>query len=217
MGLFKKLKSSKNSENDAVSIEEKVERSLIILIDKKLPNLQESLVDRGLNVSTVYNDIEDIKIGLLMQSGNCRVVVIESGLGVFTTVTMREEIKDLLGMCNGDDKKLTVFYTDSVIKSDSIKTPVGKQIDWNLYTTMADVIAKLKEYNETYIMTEDVYSEKLISVEEALKITGDYVEENQTLVNTDGHIPEDSEELRKLAVKNTLDFEDILPNFEVSY
>lgn len=217
MGLFKKLKSSKNSENDAVSIEEKVERSLIILIDKKLPNLQESLVDRGLNVSTVYNDIEDIKIGLLMQSGNCRVVVIESGLGVFTTVNMREEIKDLLGMCNGDDKKLTVFYTDSVIKSDSIKTPVGKQIDWNLYTTMADVIAKLKEYNETYIMTEDVYSEKLISVEEALKITGDYVEENQTLVNTDGHIPEDSEELRKLAVKNTLDFEDILPNFEVSY
>lgn len=217
MGLFKKLKSSKNSENDAVSIEEKVERSLIILIDKKLPNLQESLVDRGLNVSTVYNDIEDIKIGLLMQSGNCRVVVIESGLGVFTTVTMREEIKDLLGMCNGDDKKLTVFYTDSVIKSDSIKTPVGKQIDWNLYTTMADVIAKLKEYNETYIMTEDVYSEKLISVEEALKITGDYVEENQTLVNTDGHIPEDPEELRKLAVKNTLDFEDILPNFEVSY
>lgn len=217
MGLFKKLKSSKNSENDAVSIEEKVERSLIILIDKKLPNLQESLVDRGLNVSTVYNDIEDIKIGLLMQSGNCRVVVIESGLGVFTTVTMREEIKDLLGMCNGDDKKLTVFYTDSVIKSDSIKTPVGKQIDWNLYTTMADVISKLKEYNETYIMTEDVYSEKLISVEEALKITGDYVEENQTLVNTDGHIPEDSEELRKLAVKNTLDFEDILPNFEVSY
>ena len=217
MGLFKKLKSSKNSENDAVSIEEKVERSLIILIDKKLPNLQESLVDRGLNVSTVYNDIEDIKIGLLMQSGNCRVVVIESGLGVFTTVTMREEIKDLLGMCNGDDKKLTVFYTDSVIKSDSIKTPVGKQIDWNLYTTMADVISKLKEYNETYIMTEDVYSEKLISVEEALKITGDYVDENQTLVNTDGHIPEDSEELRKLAVKNTLDFEDILPNFEVSY
>lgn len=217
MGLFKKLKSSKNSENDAVSIEEKVERSLIILIDKKLPNLQESLVDRGLNVSTVYNDIEDIKIGLLMQSGNCRVVVIESGLGVFTTVTMREEIKDLLGMCNGDDKKLTVFYTDSVIKSDSIKTPVGKQIDWNLYTTMADVISKLKEYNETYIMTEDVYSEKLISVEEALKITGDYVEENQTLVNTDGHIPEDSEELRKLAVENTLDFEDILPNFEVSY
>lgn len=217
MGLFKKLKSSKNSENDAVSIEEKVERSLIILIDKKLPNLQESLVDRGLNVSTVYNDIEDIKIGLLMQSGNCRVVVIESGLGVFTTVTMREEIKDLLGMCNGDDKKLTVFYTDSVIKSDSIKTPVGKQIDWNLYTTMADVITKLKEYNETYIMTEDVYSEKLISVEEALKITGDYVEENQTLVNTDGHIPEDPEELRKLAVKNTLDFEDILPNFEVSY
>lgn len=217
MGLFKKLKSSKNSENDAVSIEEKVERSLIILIDKKLPNLQESLVDRGLNVSTVYNDIEDIKIGLLMQSGNCRVVVIESGLGVFTTVTMREEIKDLLGMCNGDDKKLTVFYTDSVIKSDSIKTPVGKQIDWNLYTTMADVISKLKEYNETYIMTEDIYSEKLISVEEALKITGDYVEENQTLVNTDGHIPEDSEELRKLAVKNTLDFEDILPNFEVSY
>lgn len=217
MGLFKKLKSSKNSENDAVSIEEKVERSLIILIDKKLPNLQESLVDRGLNVSTVYNDIEDIKIGLLMQSGNCRVVVIESGLGVFTTVTMREEIKDLLGMCNGDDKKLTVFYTDSVIKSDSIKTPVGKQIDWNLYTTMADVISKLKEYNETYIMTEDVYSEKLISVEEALKITGDYVEENQTLVNTDGHIPEDPEELRKLAVKNTLDFEDILPNFEVSY
>lgn len=217
MGLFKKLKSSKNSENDAVSIEEKVERSLIILIDKKLPNLQESLVDRGLNVSTVYNDIEDIKIGLLMQSGNCRVVVIESGLGVFTTVTMREEIKDLLGMCNGDDKKLTVFYTDSVIKSDSIKTPVGKQIDWNLYTTMADVISKLKEYNETYIMTEDVYSEKLMSVEEALKITGDYVEENQTLVNTDGHIPEDPEELRKLAVKNTLDFEDILPNFEVSY
>lgn len=229
MGLFggkdkesKKVKKQKKGKGNAamsseeVSTQEQTERALILLIDKKLPNLQKSFIERGLNVSVIYNDIEDMKIGLLMQSGYSRIVIVESGLGTFTTTSQRGELKDLIGMCNDEDKRLTVFYTDSVVKSDNIKTNIGKQADWVLYTTIADVIKKLKEYNETYVLTDDVVTDRLLSVDDALQLRGEYVEEANYLVETNEQ-PISIEGLRQLVVRPENNPEALLPEYDVEY
>lgn len=206
---FGKKKKGIETEVETPNID--AEMSLIILTERKLPNLRAFMADQGLNITEVYTDIEEAKIGLLMQSCGCRVAIIETGLGKFTTTAMRIELSDLLGMCDGIEKKVVAFYTDSLIKTDNTK---GKKsnAEWVQYQSTVEVANKLLEYKEKYTVNETVQPEKIESAETLLKIQGLFVGIKENMDLRPNMVEVDVQDL----VCGDKESE-LLPNFEPAY
>lgn len=182
MGLFKKKKTSgeemQSSTEAAQSSSSKSETALLMLVERRIPDMVNYFGQFGIAVEQVYTDIEEAKIGMLIQSGRARMVIVDSGLAHFTTTAMRAEVKDLLGLCDGEDKFGTVFYTDTLLKSDNTKGRKGaNSVDWQPYTGTQGVISRLKSYKEDYVSSGSGNSgEQLPSPQETLSFKGEYVE-----------------------------------------
>lgn len=137
-------------------LEDKVEHInsemiLYVIIDKPIFGLINYFRESGLKVSNIFSDILEAKNAVLMQSEPTRIVVIDTGLGRFTTTTMRAELIDMLGISD-EQNKTTVFFTDSVLKVDTNRAlgKSGKNIDWIQYQSTAIVVATILEYGENY-------------------------------------------------------------------
>ena len=87
--------------------------------------------ESGLNVSRIFKNIADARDELIMQTEPYRLVVVETGLGRFTSTSQRKEIIDLLGICTDEDSRASVFYTDSVLKIDVIRE-LGKDTKYKI-------------------------------------------------------------------------------------
>lgn len=179
----KKFKSSKKEakqKGDKVQKEEEVKtpRNLYLLVEKNTPGIWGYFRGHGAPLKALRSSIEDMTIDMLVETGPCRLVIVEAGQGRFTSTGMRAEFIDLAGMCDGVDKKLTVFYTNSILKSDSGKKALGKQggkIDWKPFTTTLNILEYLKSLGETYIDNgED--NEPVKKLEEALRFKGEAVQ-----------------------------------------
>lgn len=153
--LDKKSKGSKNPKGKDTQAEEEQQTQdmiLYIVMDKSIPGLINFFRECGVKVSNIFDDIVDAKNTVLMQSEPIRIVVVDTGLGKFTTTSMRSELIDMLGIAD-ENSKTTVFYTDSALKVDTIRTlgKSGKKIDWIQYKSTAVVAATILSYNENYI------------------------------------------------------------------
>lgn len=135
---------------------EKPKMMLYLVIDKPVEGLLNYFRMSGVNVSNIYSDIGEAKNEVIMQSDPLRIVIVDTGLGKFTTTTMRAELIDMMGISD-DQNRTTVFYTDSALKVDTLHTlgKSGKDIDWFKYQSTALVVATLLSYNEEYILNSD--------------------------------------------------------------
>lgn len=135
---------------------EKPKMMLYLVIDKPVEGLLNYFRMSGVNVSNIYSDIGEAKNEVIMQSDPLRIVIVDTGLGKFTTTTMRAELIDMMGISD-DQNRTTVFYTDSALKVDTLHTlgKSGKDIDWFKYQSTALVVATLLSYNEDYILNSD--------------------------------------------------------------
>ena len=122
-----------------------------LVIDRPVHGLLEYFRGCGIAISNIFTDIVDARNAVLMQSEPCRIVVVDTGLGRFTTTKTRQELIDMLGICD-ESNKVSVYYTDSVIKIDSMRA-LGKNkagIDWRRYKGTASVVANLLQYGDKY-------------------------------------------------------------------
>lgn len=135
---------------------EKPKMMLYLIIDKPVEGLLNYFRMSGVNVSNIYSDIGEAKNEVIMQSDPLRIVIVDTGLGKFTTTTMRAELIDMMGISD-DQNRTTVFYTDSALKVDTLHTlgKSGKDIDWFKYQSTALVVATLLSYNEEYILNSE--------------------------------------------------------------
>lgn len=218
MGLFsKKKKASKNIEQG--STETKLtELALIMLVERCIPDMKKYFSKFGIEIEQVYTDIEEAKIGMLIQSGKARIVIVDSGLAHFTTTAMRAEVKDLLGLCDGEDKFGTVFYTDTILKSDNTKGRKSTNaIDWQEYTGTQGIIEKLKEYKETYISNSQNDTSDEVSAQEILAFKGESIKPVYSGLDFTGiNIGKLNNVIQKLKESDGLD-ENSLTRFEVKY
>lgn len=208
------LKGRKKKEVQEEQPKDTREMALILLVEKRLPDMRNFFSDKGLNIIEIYTDIEEAKIGLLIQSGACRLVIIEAGLGTFTTTSMRAELSDLLGMCDGVDKKATIFFTDSILKSDNTKGKKVAGVEWTPYDNTVGVINKLLSYQERYTASDE-QSEALKTFNEVMKFTGEPIDEalkNAVRPQSDNIVNE-----LLLLLKSDCSEEDTLPLFEPVY
>ena len=137
----------------------KTDMVLYIIADKKENGLTAYFRESGIKVSAVFDDITDAKNAILMQSMPTRIVIVDSGKGKFTLTKVREDIIDMLGISD-EQNKTTVFYTDSALKVDALRTlgKAGKEIDWIPYKSTHIVAGTILAYKENYVydMEEDV-------------------------------------------------------------
>ena len=131
------------------------ELALYILTERYIPDLAEKAAKCGLYINGIFNNIEETKVAMLIETRPSRLVIVVSGLGKFTRTTTRQELVDLIGLCDVD-KKVTVFYTDSLIKSEVQKVLTRRQgsISWYYYKGTMDVLEKLLELGEKYIKVD---------------------------------------------------------------
>lgn len=135
---------------------------LYCIVDKVLPGMLGYFRNYGLNVSRIFTSIDEARDAILMQVEPCRIIIMDTGTGRFSLMGSRKAIIDLMGISDVDNK-ISVFYTDSVIKSDvSISEEgEGKQIEWYKYRSTADVLAVSlqKKKNENYVFDMEANDE----------------------------------------------------------
>lgn len=137
-----------------VSRQIKEEEMIIYLVtDRPVHGLVNYFRECGVLVSNIYTSIEDARNTILIQAKPCRIIVADTGLGKFTTTKIRQELIDMIGICD-ENNKVTVFYTDSVLKIDSMRElgDVKLNIDWYKYDGTASIVAAVLQYGEKYIL-----------------------------------------------------------------
>lgn len=127
---------------------------LYIICDRENPTMLEYFREYGVNVSRIFTNISKAKDALLMQVNPIKVVLIDTGTGRFSAIGARKEIVDLMGICD-DDARISIYYTDSVIKSEIeyINGIEDKKIHWHKFKSTPDVMHHLlrNKNKENYI------------------------------------------------------------------
>jgi len=156
---------------------------LYIVADKANVGMTSYCRNYGANVSRVFTNIAEARDSLLMQVEPFRVIVIDSGTGRFTNMGARKELIDLLGICDVDTR-ITVFYTDSAIKTDvELSDEVeDKKINWYKYRSTPDIVAHILQNSEKENYILDANSNDNIVVDESiLNIKGLSVKEGKKI------------------------------------
>ena len=173
-GLFSRKQSNSADLDIPVTNKESSEDMVLYIIsDKKQPGLINYFRECGLKVSNVFSDITTAKNSIIMQSMPTRIVIIDSGMGKFTTATMRSELIDMLGISD-EQNRTTVFYTDSALKVDTMSSlgKAGKVIDWIVYSSTHVVAATILNYNESYVYDMEESGEDFDSTDSILSMKG---------------------------------------------
>ena len=115
---------------------------MYVIIDKPIDGMLDYFRNAGLNVSRIFSSIKEARDTVLMQIMKSKMIVVDTGTGQFTNMTARAELIDLLGI-GDDENKVTVFYSDSVIRSEVgySREVEDKQIEWVKYQSTAQVVA----------------------------------------------------------------------------
>lgn len=150
-----KKKTAKESENAEEKPVEQVEDVVLYIItDRHLPNMLQYYRERGVNVSNIFDSIEDARSALILNIEKSRLVILDTGMGQFSNMGTRRQIIDLIGISD-EENRISVYYTDSVIKSEVEYSDevMGREISWHKYRSTADIIAHiLKHKNEHYVL-----------------------------------------------------------------
>lgn len=150
-----KKKTAKESESAEEKPVEQVEDVVLYIItDRHLPNMLQYYRERGVNVSNIFDSIEDARSALILNIEKSRLVILDTGMGQFSNMGTRRQIIDLIGISD-EENRISVYYTDSVIKSEVEYSDevMGREISWHKYRSTADVIAHiLKHKNEHYVL-----------------------------------------------------------------
>ena len=136
---------------------ERIDRELVIVTDRPTLGLINYFRDNNVNVNTLFSSLEKAREKLMLQVEPCRVVILDTGLGKFSSMTERQVLSDILSFCD-ESFRISVFYCDLALKSDTMrssyikdKSKLKKIIDWHKFVNTADVVRRLLKSNETYI------------------------------------------------------------------
>lgn len=134
--------------------------------------------ENGVPITKYFRNFDDVEIALLMGNEKTRLVIIEEGLGDFITMANRNAINSLVGMCDGENKRVLIFYINSLLKSD---TKIYKHIDYRKFNSTQDVIDTLKRMGEIYTDEVDNIISREEKVKTALRFRGEVVPTTETI------------------------------------
>ena len=145
--------------------------------------------ENGIPVTYYFEDIEQAELQMFTGGDKVRLVVVEEGLGDFTTMKNRKNINSILGICDGEKKRALVFYANSVIVSDNKSI---KHTDFRKFYNTQDIIETLKEMGETYNGMDELTLDISEKIKDALGFKGEFAEVDDITDANDYNVQIDS-------------------------
>lgn len=146
---------------------------LYMIIDKPVIGMLTYFRQFGINISKIFNNIEDAKNELIMKVNPSRILIVDTGTGKFTSMSSRKELVDLLGICD-EYTKIALFYTSNTIKYEAETTDGvdNKTIDWFKYRSTADIVANVLRFKDKENYVLDMPDKEVLDAKEVLNSRG---------------------------------------------
>ena len=158
MIFFNKKAQEKEKQNETSVIEDK---TLIILLDNPKAGIISYLSQLGIEVKSLHTDVETLNMSLLSYTteGKCRVVVVDSGTGKFTSKEAEYNLYGLIDLLNPSIFSLTVLSTNksffkfvkNTVNNINTSSETALNVDYVPYETIKTLVDTLKSYPERYM------------------------------------------------------------------
>lgn len=158
MIFFNKKAQEKEKQNETSVIEDK---TLILLLDNPKAGIISYLSQLGIEVKSLHTDVETLNMSLLSYTteDKCRVVVVDSGTGKFTSKEAEYNLYGLVDLLNPSIFSLTVFSTSksffkfvkNTVNNINTSSETALNVDYVPYETIKTLVDTLKSYPERYM------------------------------------------------------------------
>lgn len=158
MIFFNKKAQEEEKQNETFVIEDK---TLILLLDNPKAGIISYLSQLGIEVKSLHTDVETLNMSLLSYTteDKCRVVVVDSGTGKFTSKEAEYNLYGLIDLLNPSIFSLTVFSTSksffkfvkNTVNNINISSETALNVDYVPYETIKTLVDTLKSYPERYM------------------------------------------------------------------
>lgn len=158
MIFFNKKAQEKEKQNETSVIEDK---TLILLLDNPKAGIISYLSQLGIEVKSLHTDVETLNMSLLSYTteDKCRVVVVDSGTGKFTSKEAEYNLYGLIDLLNPSIFSLTVLSTNksffkfvkNTVNNINTSSETALNVDYVPYETIKTLVDTLKSYPERYI------------------------------------------------------------------
>ena len=158
MIFFNKKAQEKEKQNETSVIEDK---TLILLLDNPKAGIISYLSQLGIEVKSLHTDVETLNMSLLSYTteDKCRVVVVDSGTGKFTSKEAEYNLYGLIDLLNPSIFSLTVFSTNksffkfvkNTVNNINTSSETALNVDYVPYETIKTLVDTLKSYPERYM------------------------------------------------------------------
>lgn len=158
MIFFNKKAQEKEKQNETSVIENK---TLILLLDNPKAGIISYLSQLGIEVKSLHTDVETLNMSLLSYTteDKCRVVVVDSGTGKFTSKEAEYNLYGLIDLLNPSIFSLTVLSTNksffkfvkNTVNNINTSSETALNVDYVPYETIKTLVDTLKSYPERYM------------------------------------------------------------------
>ncbi len=136
VNVFKK----RDKDENGTTPKGKNKKDICILTEKNKEYLKEYLDAYDVNVKVIFSDIEDAKVHVLTINTPIRLIIMEYGMGRFSSSANKEDLMDLIGMCESDENDVIVYYTRETLKSK------GGKVTWIKLKNTGEVVDDIINY-----------------------------------------------------------------------
>ena len=158
MIFFNKKAQEKEKQNETSVIEDK---TLILLLDNPKAGIISYLSQLGIEVKSLHTDVETLNMSLLSYTteDKCRVVVVDSGTGKFTSKEAEYNLYGLVDLLNPSIFSLTVLSTNksffkfvkNTVNNINTSSETALNVDYVQYEAIKTLVDTLKSYPERYM------------------------------------------------------------------
>ena len=158
MIFFNKKAQEKEKQNETSVIEDK---TLILLLDNPKAGIISYLSQLGIEVKFLHTDVETLNMSLLSYTteDKCRVVVVDSGTGKFSSKEAEYNLYGLIDLLNPSIFSLTVLSTNksffkfvkNTVNNINTSSETALNVDYVPYETIKTLVDTLKSYPERYM------------------------------------------------------------------
>ena len=136
VNVFKK----RDKDENGTTPKGKNKKDICILTEKNKEYLKEYLDAYDVNVKVIFSDIEDAKVHVLTINTPIRLIIMEYGMGRFSSSANKEDLMDLIGMCESDENDVIVYYTRKTLKYK------GGKVTWIKLKNTGEVVDDIINY-----------------------------------------------------------------------
>lgn len=136
VNVFKK----RDKDENGTTPKGKNKKDICILTEKNKEYLKEYLDAYDVNVKVIFSDIEDAIVHVLTINTPIRLIIMEYGIGRFSSSANKEDLMDLIGMCESDENDVIVYYTRKTLKYK------GGKVTWIKLKNTGEVVDDIINY-----------------------------------------------------------------------